>query len=187
MNDPTDEQQKNRRIYGRGFADALRLFGIKDIGAYMNESKYRQIEEGLTRTAKKVLAAIPMQEAWSLTQIISELGRMGIMTDKNIVEGCISALKHAKFIREPSPGMYTQIPRPVAPLPPPPITSLPQRKESMPQTPTDPMERLAVLAKSVRAIAVEIEEAALEVEARITQVQRDSAKLKQLQDLLKGN
>ena len=54
------------------------------------------------------------------------------------------------------------------------------------ETSKDPLSRMADLAKSLRSIAAEAEEIALDMEARANQLHNDTAKLRQLQELLKG-
>lgn len=150
----------------------------------MNPARYRMLENGQTNIARKVLACVPIQEMWHKNVILSEVPRNGSRIDKNIFEGCISALLDTGLIKEPSRHHYQRVhvhaeeePKKV------PMPSKPAPKSSKPE---DPLSRLASLASKLRAIADEAEELALDIEATKTTNDEELEKLRTLKTLLKG-
>lgn len=180
----SEEAKKVRRTYARGLHEGLRLAGFTNKEDAMNNARMRAVEQGLSGIAKKVLDAVPIEGEWTTSQIITEMRRTtGSYPDKHIVDGCISALLNSKLIKEPKYGHFTRVPsKPeaepmIAPAP------VPQVVESKPEL---PMDRLAKLAEDLRKLATTAEDIALDIEAQIQKAQTDTAKFKQLQELLKG-
>ena len=66
----------------------------------MNHVRFEMIHRGQTSVAQKVYEAIPIAEAWSLSQINSELGRCGSSITYRVVEGCIKALVESGIVIE---------------------------------------------------------------------------------------
>jgi hypothetical protein len=160
----------------------------------------------LSTIAQKVFAAVPAQEVWSLSYIQSEMSRTGSSgRNAHIVQGCLNSLIEAGLIIEPARGTYQRAPV-RAPKPPSPTTATqpttmaepttakPRSNATAPAiekaTPIAILSRVAnnarALAIQMRAIADDIETAALEIEEAFTASAADSQKLRQLQALLKG-
>lgn len=158
----------------------------------MNNAKLKAIEEGQTGIARKVLSVIPLAEAWNIHQIVTELARVGSKPDWRIVDGCLMSLTDAGLIKEGPRKSFTRVlikdepaPAPKPEKAPTPIFKLVESKR--------PFDRMAALAQRMRekanefsAMAAEAEELALAFEEEVTKASKDGAKLKQLQELLRG-
>lgn len=183
----SEEAKKVRRTYSRGLHEGLRLAGFTSKEDAMNNARMRAIEQGLSGIAKKVLEAVPIENEWTTSQIITEMRRVtGAYPDKHVVDGCISALMDSKLIKEASHGHYTRVMSKPEPEPQsqPMLVSVSQPVPE-PQ-PEMPMDRLAKLAEDLRKLATTAEDIALDIEAQIQKARADTAKFKQLQELLKG-
>lgn len=161
----------------------------------MNASKIARMESGLNGMAKKVLAAVPMQEAWTLAQINFELRRVGTRADQDVIEGCLGTLTGNGLVKQPSRGTFIRVTAPpkepqttkvntVQHLEPRPTTKTLTVKHA-PQPP-DTLTRLVSVAASLRELADEIDSLALDVEERVQVAGKDGEKLRQLQSLLKS-
>ena len=63
--------------------------------------------QGQSALAKKVFAAVPIQEAWSFTEIHRTMRNLGhTAAHITAVHACLGQLKDAKIIREPEKGKY---------------------------------------------------------------------------------
>ncbi len=161
----------------------------------MNEAKLARMESGLNVIAKKVLDAVPIQSPWTKNQITAELRRQGCNAERNVIDGCLDTLRGRGIVSEPVRGSFMRTTaKPKAEKPDMKIVhSISTPKATMPapinqQQPAknDELSRLAVIAKSLRATAEELEGIALDVEERIQAAEKDTANLRQLQVLLKG-
>lgn len=191
MNDEAAPVPMHKRAYGRGLFDGLRMAGIENPETFMNNARQKAIEDSLTGIARKVYEATPLNEQWSAQQICTELFRTGHRTDLHTVSGCLNSLIASGLIREATRNGFTR----VAPKPQPQLAAVQEQPQpaSEPSKPADPLSRLASLAEKARALsgdlktlATEIESAALDVESRIELEHADTAKLRQLQQILKG-
>lgn len=180
----------------------------------MTEIKFNAIYRGLTEQAKKVYQAVPITEPWSVPQIMHELSRTTGQKEHRIVSGCLNSLQDSGLIREASQGQWVRVEvRPktvsvVKKLHPVTVQDTtpehePEKKEAMPpinlnpppqkmDTNTTPLERIGRLSAQVLAIiqnmhqlAADIEATALEVEEQMEKIQKDGARLKHFQELLK--
>ena len=165
----------------------------------MNEAKMARMEGGLNGIAKKVLAAVPIQETWTKDQIAVELRRQGYGADRKVLDGCLDTLRGRGLVTEPVRGSFTRVTakqktnQPEIKI----VHSISTKpKESMSTIQTNPqhhetqmiehLPRLAAIAKGLRQTADELESIALEVEERIQTAEKDTANLRQLQTLLKS-
>lgn len=150
--------------------------------------KYQERMRNLTAIASKVYAAVPAAEPWSMTRIHAEMQRLGgTWRDQRIVHGCLNSLKDAGLIEEPERSVFVRVAvRPDKPKPPEPTTTQEEKKMPTPKQPRNPMAILSELATRCKALADEIETAALEIDEYVAAKDADSGKLKQLQALLKG-
>jgi hypothetical protein len=152
----------------------------------------------LNAPVKKVYEAVPVSEAWTSTQIIAEISRLGYsMRDSKAIIGCLDTLKRQGLIQEPERGSFIRIEvketttfdkfieetkeKTMA-------TSKPvtQIKQSNLDRLISLSEKANGLAAQMKAMATELENVALEIEAEIQENSTSAQKLKQLQELLKG-
>lgn len=188
----SEDAQKIRRTYGRGLIDGLRAAGVANAEEIMNSARMKSIEAGLTGIARKVLDAVSETEPRTVTQIITPMRRgTGAYPDKHIVEGCLASLIDSRMIRGSGSDAFLRIPMKTEPV----LVSVSAASTSAPvPTPTpvpaaeppSTMDRLAQLAATLRVLASEAENIALDIESQIQKAQVDIGKLRQLQELLKG-
>jgi hypothetical protein len=156
------------------------------------------VHNTLNAPVKKVYEAVPASEAWTSTQIIGEISRLGYsMRDSKAIIGCLDTLKRQGLIQEPERGSFIRIEvketttfdkfieetkeKTMA-------TSKPvtQIKQSNLDRLINLSEKANGLAAQMKSMATELENVALEIEAEIQENSTSAQKLKQLQELLKG-
>lgn len=165
----------------------------------MHEAQRKRAQEGLNGTARKVFAAVPMAQPWSLPQILAEMRRTGCLCDARIAGGCLDALRGRGLVKEPERGMFIRVPvrvRPAAPIEDEELemVSAVMVSPPVPVPPAgSPLDRLAALATQCRqqargleVVATQLEEVALDVQVQIDSERAGGEKLRQLQALLKG-
>jgi hypothetical protein len=169
----------------------------------MSHSRFQAIHAGMTAVAKKVYSAVPMAECWSTPRIVNELQRLGISHEFRVISGCLGALLEAGLVNEPVKGQYRR--EPVRDSTPPKAEPEPEPKEAMkpaevfnlvkPALPAEknPVDKLGVLAAriisladSLKQLAGDVSDAAIEIQTQTEENEAASQKLKQLQALLKG-
>jgi hypothetical protein len=164
----------------------------------ITESQLARRYHALSVNCKKVYDAVPISEPWSTSYILSEIQRLCSYTSNmRVLTGSLQALKASGLVQEPQKGLFLRTPikpgkdeseaEPIEPA----KQSEPTTKEEAPmptaQKPTrNPMAILSELATRCKALADEIETAALEIDEYVTAKDVDAGKLKQLQALLKG-
>lgn len=166
----------------------------------MSCSRFDRLISGMNSTAVKVYEAVPISGQWSLNQITAEMRRAGINVDSRAVFGCLGALARAGLVTEGEAGKFQREAVKV-PL----IKPIKSKDESMNAKPSakavpakdganvDIMDILGALAaravhisSQVKDLSNDLSNAAVEIQARVEANEADSAKLKQLQTLLKG-
>ena len=164
----------------------------------ISQTRFKQVHNTLNAPVKKVYEAVPASEAWTSTQIIAEISRLGYsMRDSKAIIGCLDTLKRQGLIQEPERGSFIRIEvketttfdkfieetkeKTMA-------TSKPvtQIKQSNLDRLISLSEKANGLAAQMKAVATELENVALEIEAEIQENSTSAQKLKQLQELLKG-
>ena len=154
----------------------------------MDESKANEILNGHMSVVRKVYGAVPMREAWTISQIQSELLRMGLRHDRRSIERCVRCLVESGLVRRLLGDVFLRVQihrkekavkKDVAPTP------LPTAVEKAAE-PCTLLARIEHVTRELRATAAMIEGIALEYEEQLNKCGEDSAKLKQLQTLLKG-
>ena len=164
----------------------------------ISKTRFKQVFNTLNAPVKKVYEAVPVSEAWTSTQIIAEISRLGYsMRDSKAIIGCLDTLKRQGLIQEPERGSFIRIEvketttfdkfieetkeKTMA-------TSKPvtQIKQSNLDRLINLSEKANGLAAQMKAMATELENVALEIEAEIQENSTSAQKLKQLQELLKG-
>jgi hypothetical protein len=162
--------------------------------------------ESLNGAAAKVLAVVPIAEAWTVSQICTELYRKGSRYDVPVVRGCLTALGASGHVREHPAGYFQRTtvasideaaPQPAQYTPPPQPAPAPAKVVPMPVaerlTEREPLESIGVLAQRLRETgralimwAEDLERLGLEFETRVDAAGKDGEKLRQLQALLKS-
>lgn len=159
----------------------------------LTAQKFESTYRGLSEQAKKVLNAVPMDEAWDFTQIGFEIKRNGqTIQDLNVLRGCLNSLVDAGMVIEPTKGKFIRVhvkskdaiqevrvtvkPEPKAP----------QKIEPQAVTKTGPIDILGNFAKRFREMADEMETAAIALAERDEKTSAEAEKLRQLQALLKS-
>jgi hypothetical protein len=164
----------------------------------ISQTRFKQVHNTLNAPVKKVYEAVPASEAWTSTQIIGEISRLGYsMRDSKAIIGCLDTLKRQGLIQEPERGSFIRVEvketttfdkfieetkeKTMA-------TSKPvtQIKQSNLDRLISLSEKANGLAAQMKAMATELENVALEIEAEIQENSTSAQKLKQLQELLKG-
>ena len=165
----------------------------------ISQTRFKQMFNVLNAPVKKVYEAVPVSEAWTSTQIIGEISRLGYsMRDSKAIIGCLDTLKRQGLIQEPERGCFIRVEvketattfdkfieetkeKTMA-------TSKPvtQIKQSNLDRLISLSEKANGLAAQMKAVATELENVALEIEAEIQENSTSAQKLKQLQELLKG-
>jgi len=165
----------------------------------ISQTRFKQMFNVLNAPVKKVYEAVPVSEAWTSTQIIAEISRLGYsMRDSKAIIGCLDTLKRQGLIQEPERGCFIRVEvketattfdkfieetkeKTMA-------TSKPvtQIKQSNLDRLISLSEKANGLAAQMKAMATELENVALEIEAEIQENSTSAQKLKQLQELLKG-
>ena len=164
----------------------------------ISQTRFKQMFNVLNAPVKKVYEAVPVSEAWTSTQIIGEISRLGYsMRDSKAIIGCLDTLKRQGLIAEPERGSFIRIEvketttfdkfieetkeKTMA-------TSKPvtQIKQSNLDRLISLSEKANGLAAQMKSVATELENVALEIEAEIQENSTSAQKLKQLQELLKG-
>ena len=164
----------------------------------ISQTRFKQVHNTLNAPVKKVYEAVPASEAWTSTQIIGEISRLGYsMRDSKAIIGCLDTLKRQGLIQEPERGSFIRVEvketttfdkfieetkeKTMA-------TSKPvtQIKQSNLDRLINLSEKANGLAAQMKSMATELENVALEIEAEIQENSTSAQKLKQLQELLKG-
>lgn len=76
----------------------------------MKQHKFNAIYNGLSSIQKKVYEAVPISEAWSCTQILDELKRVGHQSERGHILWCLSQMTTKGLIKEPRQGMFIRVP-----------------------------------------------------------------------------
>ena len=198
---PLSEYTKNRatkdglRCYCKECSRMKKTeYEAKKKGESMRYHKFKAIYNGMTTVQKKVYEAIPISEAWDSVKIKNELQRTGGYTENRIMMGCINGLISSGLVKEVGKGFFQR--EPVTEKAETIIEKEQQKEETqiMPQrSNTDPIEKIANLTiktndimAAIKSLASDIETVAIEVQASFEKQGKDSERLKQLQQLLKG-
>jgi hypothetical protein len=192
----TNPATDHRKVYARGYFDAMREMG-KNTGAEVQQVKAEAIYNGMNGMLKKVYDAIPISQEWTAHQICDEVKRSGGSADQRALRGCLNTLVGMKIVREPSPGEFVRVdvrqkqkPQLVAVQ----TTQEAQKIMAQPkQVQENSMDSLTALSSRVlqivevlRVLAKDIDSAALDIAESAEKSDLETAKLRQLQVLLKS-
>ncbi len=76
----------------------------------MNNARLAALQQGLSSVAKKVLDATPIEEAWSVTQIMQEMHRaIGTHHERRVVAGALASMVQQGIVRELLPGRFQRV------------------------------------------------------------------------------
>lgn len=163
----------------------------------ISQTRFKQMFNVLNAPVKKVYEAVPVSEAWTTTQIIAEISRLGYsMRDSKAIIGCLDTLKRQGLIQEPERGSFVRVEVKAIETY---VKFMEETKEKImatkpvtqiKQSNLDRLislsEKASGLAAQMKSMAAELENVALEIEAEIQENSTSAQKLKQLQELLKG-
>lgn len=134
--------------------------------------KFRTALAGMTSVAQKVYEAVPIQETWPNSSIHTEMKRRGMSYDYSVLGGCLKTLVQAGLIKESTQG-FTRV-------------AVKQETEKMPKTTSASLpDQLGQLASSLRNVADQMDEIALEIEEQLSSNTNAAKKLQALQAALK--
>lgn len=162
----------------------------------MNNARLLEAERNLSGIARKVLAAVPVQNWWTSHQIKGEIRRTGAHLDHAVVDGCLGSLLKDGLIKKRGPENFEQFirvtPKPEPePKPQPENPPVPEAKPE-PQYAKDPLDQLAAMSSSLRQIAGQLsllatgmDDLALDIEAERQRAKGETTKFRQLQALLR--
>lgn len=165
----------------------------------MSNKRLLSAFQALPGLARRVFDAVPIEAAWNTVQVSAEMQRLGYSVPvKDIMTGCLDTLKDTGLIREVGRGNFQRVYVPPLPGVKPKITVdrstyTAEPEDDMPQTTkADPLTSMGEVAASLRAMAAqllerakEIENAALEMEQRVSLEGEASRKLAALREALK--
>lgn len=161
----------------------------------VNQSKFEQAHRGLSAIAKKVFDSVPISEAWNTPAISADMRRLGSGgADSRVVLGCLNTLIEAGIVKEVSKGAFQRIE--IREKAEPVVTNKPMEPSQMsiraiqpvaqPIQPVTPIDRLSKFAVRLRDLANDMETAALELAEQAEKNDAETAKMRQLQQILKS-
>lgn len=153
----------------------------------MNAARLKQVENGLSGIARKVLEAVPIADQWPAHTIANEIKRAtGSAPEIKIVNGCLESLRSSGLVREPTRGKWIRVstkehagaddettPAKVVEL----------RKQQPEQTAREMLSQVAI---AMMDLAAKVEDVANEIDKAEKRNEEKTAKLRQLQELLRG-
>lgn len=169
----------------------------------MQHVRFEEVHRQLPVMQQKVYAQVSLQESWSIDKIYMEYARQKISSaDRNSIAHSLYALADAKLIRETSQGYFIKNPI----TPPHEKTNSEFKKvakmlkkenqkevEATVEKTRTPIDVLASLSKramelslAMKTLALDIDNAALELEQQIGDATASKQKWEQLNQLLRG-
>ena len=158
----------------------------------MNIQKFTSISRSMSEQAKKVYECVPISDAWKPAQIMTELHRKNIsMNDYRVVMGCINTMIDSGLVIESPKGYFKREPvrdncddKPVKAI------SVNQPKEivmkNVAMVKKGPIDLLGDFASRLRVLADDVEGIALTIAGQTEKNETETAKLRQLQSILKS-
>jgi hypothetical protein len=168
----------------------------------ISQRRFDRMFSGQTDTAKKVYNIVPIQEAWGAAKIASELKRQGVNLNFPVVMGCLDTLIRAGLVKEPLKGDFQREaikPEPVKEQNKEPemnrsnanatATAAPSVVTKVQKDPLDILgglaQRAALLSNTLKELASDISNAAVEIQEQLEANDEQVKKVKQLQTLMK--
>lgn len=179
------EQEKtdHRKIYAKGWYDGMAAAraGVASLqeGGKMRLSVMENKLKNASSTERKIWDAIPIEEAWSIKEICTVLGRNGVTSIQlHTVEWAVRTLKDNGLVVEPKPGHFKR------------VHYNPRSQESpepMPApSPTTIQQKISDFSARLRKFADEVEIFGLEIEDMIESSAQENKKLVELKNLIKS-
>lgn len=183
----SDVSPKHCKVYAAGFYDGLRKSGIEDVEGFVNAAKMKRVEDGLSGIARKVLEAVPIADQWQAHTIANEIKRAtGSAPEIKIVNGCLESLRSSGLVREPTRGKWIRVSTKEhadADDEPAPVKVVELRKQQPEQTAREMLSQVAI---AMMDLAAKVEDVANEIDKAEKRNEEKTAKLRQLQELLRG-
>lgn len=150
----------------------------------MNQQRAENILSGQTNLARKVFAAVPKQEYWSVGQISNEMNRVEKHNmSKGEITGCLRSLVDAGLVAEQGVLTFCSKVKP-EPMKQGPI--MPKAEVAAPAPKASLMDRLFAEAAGLRKTADSLEAIALDVDTAIQEAKQGSTeKLRKLQGAMR--
>lgn len=198
MSDPAN----HRKVYARGLFDGLRKAGIDNPEEFMNQARQQSKENNLSGIQRKIYECTPIKSPWHVSQICTEVYRAtGSRCERKTVDDCLMKLTEMGLCKEFKQGHFMRVEARIAAKEPEKVVASPVEecnvidikkivaaveKVGEERKAAGPMDRLAAVAGELRSLANVIEEIACDVEQSMQQANEKTAKLRQLQELLRG-
>ena len=169
----------------------------------LSEARRKRMLDAQTSTAQKVYGIVPHEDVWTQQQCASELVRIGAAIDFKILLGCLDTLVRAGLIREVGRGRFVreQV-RKRAPEAAKPIAletegeiilNADVKTEVKKMPPIEAIDQLANIAaqmkiagNSLLALSRQLDDVALDIEAKAAKGGEDIQQLRLLRETLKG-
>ena len=155
----------------------------------MTPEKQKQKLSGQTTIAQKIFQYVPVAEEWTPPQIGQAMTRScGSRTDPATIVACLRALADAGLARATNRGTFQRVPVSA-------LTPQPQKQEkeikvmtapAAPKATTSAIDLLAGLAQKLRAVANDIDAAALAIEEGQAKNSQEAKELAQMKAQLKA-
>lgn len=174
----------------------------------LSQARHKALYGGLSSIHQKIYSVVPSDRTCTASDVLTELRSKSVSQDPKAVSWCLMHLVETGLAREPQPGRFIRIgvktkaanePAPHQEEPPALEPETMPALQAIPQTPpADPtsagaIDRLGKIAadalrisESLKKLASDIETAALEIDSQFAAEAQKTAKLRQLQNLLKG-
>lgn len=160
-------------------------------------SKHRMKLQSLNAAARKVYEAVPISEPWSLSFISGELQRQGVSVSRDIkvIHGCLGHMESVGLVTQPAKDMFIRVavkPELVEEKPPmttKPFNALPIPAELVKKPDASKHttgELMIHMSEKLRALADELEGAAMAVDQQLEDAKAKLVKFDQLQAILKS-
>lgn len=162
----------------------------------MNAARAAAVLKGQTALAQKVYNAVPIGEPWTAQEIEKELVRTGHPIGIHVIRGCLGALYESGLVRQPDNSRFIrtrvrdkQQKAEVITMPSTNVAPIVTPKESE-VTPADRLlaltDRFKSLVDEFGRMSAELEDIAIAVTEQLSESDADTAKLRQLQQILKS-
>jgi len=165
----------------------------------MRRAAVEQTLERLPDSISKLYDAVPIAEKWSVSQVHMEAKRLGICNSYSTTHWRIHELVKAGLVSVTKGGLYSRIkvtepkegeidmPAPVVLKGPPVVTTLaPAQKATPADKLMDLCARCAAMMDSLKVLADDIGNTAIEIDEQMRANAADAEKLRTLQAMLKG-
>ncbi len=165
----------------------------------LSEARRKRMLDAQTSTAQKVYGIVPHEDVWTQQQCASELVRIGAAIDFKILLGCLDTLVRAGLIREVGRGRFVReqvrkrAPEVVKPIIVENEGEIILKTEVKKLPPIEAIDQLANIAAQIKlagnsllALSRQLDDVALEIEAKATKGGEDIQQLRLLRETLKG-